>query len=110
MKRYKSVLDLLLIGHFIFGYSVCVLDFIFTIDLFSNNNLKNKNRINHRLESSAKVSLQTTPYLWNKWPLNLLQYFFVLASSIFLHLPCISIKMMKIISPRFQMCIKSCID
>ncbi|KRZ76526.1 hypothetical protein T10_6175 [Trichinella papuae] len=46
--------DLLLIGHFIF-------DFIFTIDLFSNNNLKNKNRINHRLESSAKVSLLTTP-------------------------------------------------
>ncbi|KRZ67202.1 hypothetical protein T10_9560 [Trichinella papuae] len=43
-------------------------------DLFSNvcsNNLKSKNRINHRLESSAKVSLQTTPYLWNKWPLNL---------------------------------------
>ncbi|KRZ68749.1 hypothetical protein T10_11453 [Trichinella papuae] len=25
--------DLLLIGHFIFGYSICVLDFIFTIDL-----------------------------------------------------------------------------
>ncbi|KRZ04365.1 hypothetical protein T11_11 [Trichinella zimbabwensis] len=29
-------------------------------DLFSYNNLKNKNHINHRLESSAKVSLQTT--------------------------------------------------
>ncbi|KRY97485.1 hypothetical protein T11_17867 [Trichinella zimbabwensis] len=28
--------DLLLIGHFIFGYYICVLNVIFTIDLFSN--------------------------------------------------------------------------
>ncbi|KRZ02699.1 hypothetical protein T11_621 [Trichinella zimbabwensis] len=31
-----------------------------SVDLFSNNNLKNKNRIKHRLESSAKASLLTT--------------------------------------------------
>ncbi|KRZ74530.1 hypothetical protein T10_13671, partial [Trichinella papuae] len=53
-----------------FSEDLLLIDFIVTIDLFFNNNLKNKNRINHRLESSAKVSLLTTPYLWNKWPHN----------------------------------------
>ncbi|KRZ10545.1 hypothetical protein T4B_987, partial [Trichinella pseudospiralis] len=57
---------LLLIGHFIFVI-------FFTIDLFSNNNLKNKNRIKHGFKSSAKVSMLTTLYLWNKWPLKLPQ-------------------------------------
>ncbi|KRZ25328.1 hypothetical protein T4C_9938, partial [Trichinella pseudospiralis] len=57
---------LLLIGHFIFVI-------FFTIDFFSNNNLKNKNRIKHGFKSSAKVSMLTTLYLWNKWPLKLPQ-------------------------------------
>ncbi|KRY71863.1 hypothetical protein T4B_1474 [Trichinella pseudospiralis] len=63
-RRLDLSEDLLLIGHFIFE-SI----FLFCNDLFSNvcsNNLKSKNRINHRLKSSAKVSLQTTPYVWNK--------------------------------------------
>ncbi|KRZ74347.1 hypothetical protein T10_7218 [Trichinella papuae] len=38
---------------------------------------------------------------------NLVQYFVVfLGNSIFLHFPSISIKLMKIVSPRFEMCTK----
>ncbi|KRZ20853.1 hypothetical protein T4B_11502, partial [Trichinella pseudospiralis] len=33
----------------------------------------NKNRINHKLESCAKISKPNMLYLWNKWRLQLLQ-------------------------------------
>ncbi|KRZ05780.1 hypothetical protein T11_15166, partial [Trichinella zimbabwensis] len=103
--------DLLLIGHFIFGYK--------------SNNLKNKNRIKHRLESSAKASLLTTlchnAYLntqessnaetqtgclhfskgnifdilvkYSLKSCNLAQYFFDLVYLFFLHFQSISIKL-----------------
>ncbi|KRZ12834.1 hypothetical protein T11_104 [Trichinella zimbabwensis] len=67
--------DLLLIGHFIFAicFPMCAL-LILLLDM--QEELKNENRIYHRLECSAKVSLQTNPYLWNNWPLKMSQCLF----------------------------------
>ncbi|KRY81500.1 hypothetical protein T4D_2016 [Trichinella pseudospiralis] len=67
-RRLELSEGLLLIGHFIF-----VIFFTMYRFLFQCNNLKNKNRIKHGFKSSAKVSMLTTLYLWNKWPLKLPQ-------------------------------------